>query len=834
MPLTKRMIPPHARCVRCEPWRRMKNPEPLFWELFRADREGVVDDVVARHSEFHNPDNWKPYGQIESNFGVVENQQASPIPALVEKIINSIDAILMRRCYEAGIDPRSTDAPRSVDQGVTTFFPKSQDWDLPKFRRQQAESIQIIADGPKLETSLLIYDDGEGQHPQEFENTFLSLLRGNKNEIHFVQGKYNMGGAGAIAFCGQRRYQLIGSRRWDESGDFGFTLLRRHPLTKQEKSTKRNTWYEYFAPKGHIPAFPIRNLNLGLRNRSFTTGTIIKLYSYDLPSGSRSVISRDLNQSLNEYLFNPALPFFTIDQPSRYPKDRNLQRDIYGLKRRLEEESSGYVEELFSQSLSDHAIGSAKVTTYVFRPRVGDRSVRETKRTIRREFFKNNMTVIFSVNGQVHGHYTSEFVSRTLKYQLLKDYVLIHVDCTDIDMDFRQELFMASRDRLKDGKESRELRRRLGELLKSGRLKEIYKSRKMQISVDDADADDLLRSLTSNLPFRNDLMRLFDHTLKLKGSGRGARKKKRATKSAPKGQGPPPFDPQRYPSFFKAEVSDRANGTPMVKIPLGGQRTIKFSTDVENQYFDRTNDPGELSISLVQFGTSGGGGTDPLIPNQAEDLFNIVKSSPNRGTIRLGLTPTMKVEVGDAITISAKLTATGSDFQENILVRITDREKAKKPASRGTEENDPELGLPKLIRTYRNKGKGGLTWEELQSKGVDMDHDVIVHPFTDGNDVLTEIYVNMESSVLLNHRSSLKSQEAIEIADKRYISAVYFHTLFLYTITQNRKYRLLRDVDDGHGDDVPVPIYLKDLFRNHYAEFLLAFEMDQLIAALED
>ena len=808
------------------------NPEKLFWELFRADREAAVTNVINGHREFHNPANWRPYGQNESNFGVVENQQASPIPALVEKIINSIDAILTRRCYEAGMDPRSIEAPRSIDQAVTSFFPRPQDWDLRECRRQQAESIQIIADGPKLETSLIVYDDGEGQHPHDFEDTFLSLLRGNKNEIHFVQGKYNMGGAGAIAFCGQQRYQLIASRRWDGSGDLGFTLLRRHPLTEQEKSTKRNTWYEYFAPNGCIPSFSIQQLDLGLRNRRFTSGTIIKLYSYDLPKGSRSVISRDLNQSLNEFLFNPALPFFTIDQPSRYPDDRNLQRDIYGLKRRLEEDSRGYVEDTFSESLSDSEIGSAKITTYVFRPRVGDRNVRETKRTIRREFFKNNMTVIFSVNGQVHGHYTSEFVSRTLKFQLLKDYVLIHVDCTSLDMVFRQELFMASRDRLKDGKESRELRQRLGKLLRNGRLKEVYKSRKAQISIDDADADDLLRSLTRNLPFRNDLMRLFDHTLKLKGSGRGARKKKRRKRLTSTRREPPPFHPQRFPSFFRAELSDRASGIPMVQIPLAGKRTIKFSTDVENQYFDRVTDPGELSVALLGFEASGGGGGDRPLPNGADDLFNLVKSSPNEGTIRLGLNPTKDVAVGDAMTISATLTGPEGGFQENILVKITDRSKAKKPAPKGDEESDPGLGLPKLVRTYKDKGRGDLTWEDLESRGITMDRDTIVHPFID-DDVLTAIYVNMDSSVLLRHRSSLRSQEAIEVADKRYISAVYFHTLFLYTITQNRKYRLYRDDDGGHDDHVPVADYLKDLFRHHYAEFLLNFGMDQLITALE-
>ena len=246
------------------------NLQELFWDLFHADREAAVNEVINRHTEFTDPANWKPYGGIESNFGVVENQQASPIPALVEKIINSIDAILMRRCHEAGIDPASPDAPRSIEDAVTSFFKRPQDWDLRKYRRDQSESIQVIADGPKLETSLLIYDDGEGQHPHQFERTLLSLLRGNKNEIHFVQGKYNMGGAGAIAFCGQQRYQLIGSRRWDGTGEFGFTLIRRHPLTDHEKFTKKNTWYEFFAPNGQVPAFQIRDLDLGLRNRRFT------------------------------------------------------------------------------------------------------------------------------------------------------------------------------------------------------------------------------------------------------------------------------------------------------------------------------------------------------------------------------------------------------------------------------------------------------------------------------------------------------------------------------------------------------------------------------------
>ena len=176
------------------------NLKNLFWDLYRAPVEADVEKVLERYLLVNSPANWRPYGQNESNFGVVENQQASPIPALIEKITNGIDAIFMRACHEHGIDQRSDKAPRSIDDALRQFFPNYKNWDLKSARREQAKRLQILADGPRGETSLIIYDDGEGQAPKDFEDTFLSLLRGNKNDIHFVQGKYNMGGAGAVAF----------------------------------------------------------------------------------------------------------------------------------------------------------------------------------------------------------------------------------------------------------------------------------------------------------------------------------------------------------------------------------------------------------------------------------------------------------------------------------------------------------------------------------------------------------------------------------------------------------------------------------------------------------
>ena len=460
-------------------------PSELFDLLYRAKDEIQIQSIIDQYPDLlNNPNNWHPFGQDENYFGVIESQQASPIPALVEKITNASDAILMKYCRMAGIDPSSEEAPSDMLEAVTRFFPGYKNWDMRTPQRKQAEDIQIIADGPKKETSLIIYDNGEGQHPEDFEDTFLSLLKGNKIKIHFVQGKYNMGGSGSLVFCGKKRFQLIGSKRYDKTGNFGFTLVRRHQLTKEERAANpRFLHYEFLKIDGKIPSFEIEKMDLGLYNRWFETGTIIKMYNYRMPGVSD--ISRDLNLSLNEYLFEPALPLFTIEKKERYPLTPQPQRELYGLKRRLEKQTDTYLvkDDCFSEVYDIPDKGKLKVYVYVFKAKIEGKSTKESAQSIRREFFKNNMSVIFSLNGQVHGHYTTEFISRTLKFKLLKDYLLIHVDCTGLFPKMRNELFMASRDRLKEGDETQMLRDFLGDKLRKSKLKEIFKKRKNNLAL---------------------------------------------------------------------------------------------------------------------------------------------------------------------------------------------------------------------------------------------------------------------------------------------------------------------------------------------------------------
>jgi len=691
--------------------------------------------------------------------------------------------------------------------------------------------LQIQANGPQFETSLTIYDNGEGQHPGEFETTFLSLLQGNKNDIPFVQGKYNMGGTGAIAFCGRKRYQLIGSRRYDGTGDFGFTLVRQHPMTPEEATRKKNTWYEYLKIDGAIPGFSIESLDLGLKGRKFTTGTIIKLYSYDLPAGARSVISRDLNQSINEFLFEPALPVYTIDKAERYPKDKNLARELFGLKRRLESEDMKYTEETFSQEFESADIGRTKVTCYVFRSKVDGRTVKETKETIQREFFKNNMSVLFSLNGQVHGHYTSEFITRSLKMSLLKNHLLIHVDCTQMKYEFRKELFMASRDRLKVCAETQTLRSCLTDLLSKGRLHEINKKRKDSLSLGSGDTSELLKSFTRSIPLNSDLLRLLQSAFdidvpKEKDKGKGTKPKKKDKGKEQK----QPFVPQRFPSFFNL-VGSGSEAKPAAKIPLGGMRSVKFLTDAEDQYFDRSHEPGDLQVSLLGYkANESTGGDRQGEPTELSDLLNVSKSSPNEGRIRIALNPTQEMKVGDLVQVKAVLQGAGTEFEEAFWVRIVDKEKPSKTTRKEEEIRPESIGLPQYHLVYREPHEGHLTWEQFE-EGVSlaMDFPEIMHPLIEG-DKLEAIFINMDSNVLKSHKGRIRSisEEQIELAEKKYVSSVYFHTLFLFTIARHRNYSVQQ------GDtEVDLADFLKDVFSTYYSEFLLNFGMEQLMATLD-
>src|SRR5439155_22974973 len=112
-----------------------------------------------------------------------------------------------------------------------------------------------------------------------------------------------------------------------------------------------------------------------------------------------------------------------------------------------------------------------------------------------------------------------------------------------------------------------------------------------------------------------------------------------------------------------------------------------------------------------------------------------------------------------------------------------------------------------------------------------MDFEDVMHPLVNGDGNLEKIFINMDSAVLRNYfsKQSGLSVENKELAEKKYISSVYFHTIFLFSITKNRKYELKCD-----NKEVDLGDYLKDVFSSYYGEFLLNFGSEQLMASLAE
>jgi len=167
----------------------------------KAEREEDVTDALTIFGlDKFSDSNWLPYGGIENNYGIIGAQQADAIGALVEKVVNSIDAVLMRECFAINLDPRSNIVRRSMSEAAEQFL-NVPDGNLAKWsaaqRTELAErNISIIVTGQKPSEGnpcVIVVDTGEGQNPEDFKDTLVSLLRSNKTSVPFVQGKIQYG-----------------------------------------------------------------------------------------------------------------------------------------------------------------------------------------------------------------------------------------------------------------------------------------------------------------------------------------------------------------------------------------------------------------------------------------------------------------------------------------------------------------------------------------------------------------------------------------------------------------------------------------------------------------
>lgn len=224
----------------------------LCLALLKADTEDDVVEILKKHGFWNDPAAWRFYGDQSENWATVGNQQSRAEQALIEKAMNSIDTKLLAAARINRVPISGQEAPQSVFEARNVLFGEALK-DLEKL----SHSITIAATGKRTRPSITIADDGEGQTPSGMPTTILSLHKGNKNSVPFVQGKFNMGGSGVLEFCGvDHNVELVISRRNPgllpenakaEDAHWSFTIIRREDPSPESPRASRFT---YLAPIG--------------------------------------------------------------------------------------------------------------------------------------------------------------------------------------------------------------------------------------------------------------------------------------------------------------------------------------------------------------------------------------------------------------------------------------------------------------------------------------------------------------------------------------------------------------------------------------------------------
>ncbi len=270
-----------------------KENKEILLKLLLSQTSDEIEKIVNTEQFFKNCE-WIPYGGRSNNVGTIEGQMRDADNALIEKITNSIDAILMRRCYEEGIDPKDkTKAPQSMSEALERFFGGKE-----KLREKRSEFakewLRVTAEGKKDRPTITVIDKGEGQQPNEIKETILSLNKDIKEKISFVYGTYNQGGSSPLGYAGNSTsydfnyLQLILCRRATTIKDkiraknydhYGFSLVRQKFDYVAQKFT-----YEYFIEKDSedIFSFPF-DKPIKVDDFDFLEGCLVKLYDYQLP-----------------------------------------------------------------------------------------------------------------------------------------------------------------------------------------------------------------------------------------------------------------------------------------------------------------------------------------------------------------------------------------------------------------------------------------------------------------------------------------------------------------------------------------------------------------------
>ncbi len=659
------------------------SPRELLNRLLAADTEAEVVKILTDAGYWNDPTVWRYYGDRARNWATVGGQQSKPDHALVEKLTNAIDTKLISAAKIADKFD-GPQCPQSVFEARDLLF-GAQLKDIETL----SKSITVAATGQRKRPSISIADDGEGVTPADMPKTILSLHEGNKEQIPFVQGKFNMGGSGVLEFCGiDHNVELVLSRRnpkllpANASADdkkWSFTIIRRED---PPPDSPRSSRFTYLAPgpkdaEGHggllmfeaptMPIFPDKNQAY---SREATWGTLFKLYEYGTRATTNMMLEDGLLMKLRLLLPEPALPIRFHECRDYKGHSGSFDTPMAGLIYTLEQDRKNPKRqnvEWFDKF--DIDIDGQKFTTriYLFRKAGKDESKNPA------ESYRKDEGLVFTYNGQAQAVLSKDFFRRKrVKQDYLWNSLLVFVDCSEIGVRSHEKLFMPNRESLRDGPLKRRLEAELEEKLRHHKeLEQIAIARRKTELADSPEVSETFEKFIEDMVKKHPLLE------QILGPGfRIANPfKPHLVEAVEK-----PFEGVRFPTkfHFKGLLPGKALDR---EAHLNSQVRIAFETDAENDYFRRDEEPGECKLfQLID------GKMKPAKNWQTPHLFE--------GSASLTLALPESAEVGDTLTYEAQITDPSRIEPFTDRFTLTVREERKEQPPRPPKPKQPEAPSP--------------------------------------------------------------------------------------------------------------------------------------------
>lgn len=757
----------------------------------KADYEDEVVGILKDAGFWDEPKYWRDYGDVENNYSSAGNQASNPESALVEKITNARDALLMNACLEREIDPKGDDAPGSLKDAVAQFFEDNpntdtagqvKEWDNIK-RTEIAENMTVALTGAmpsEGNPSIIVADRGEGQKPLKMPSTILSLQESIKLRIPFVHGKFNMGGTAVLRFCGKNNLQFVLSKRnpkilelWNEKeiesdNHWGFTIVRRDfPEEGKKKGVRVSSVYRYLAPlgdqeklskrKGEILHFESEEMPLFPDGqnpfaRSSEYGTLLKLYEYKTKNRTHFFRDGGLLRPLDLRIPEIGLPIRLYECRSNYKGEkRSFETTLSGLTVRLHDDRGNNLEEGFPTHHPIRINGEdLKISVYAF------------KEGKARTYRNADEAILYTLNGQTQ-HFLPErfFMRKKIKMGYLKDSLLVMVNCSDLSKYAREELFMNSRDRVSSSDLSQKIEDNLETLISEHKgLRELNEKRRREKKAakleDSKPLEKVLESVIKHSPTLSQLFSVGKHLSNPFKSKQVESEEKK-------------FEGKKFPTYFKfkkveyGEVLER-------NCHINQRSRIFFESDAKNDYFGRNIDPGEFSLYLVN-------------KNGQETSVDNYSLNPNDGVFTLNLELPDECEIGDKLRYKSKVTdptrleEVNPPFVNEFVLKVLEpidyspngNKKRRKPPTEN-EGNDRELPsgiqLPEITLAYENPEEGkGISWEDVPNDGFNKYSALRVIQGLENGKPIYDFYINMDN-IYLNMEIKSRTDEALTLTSQ--------------------------------------------------------------------